>query len=60
VPGLVTEASNDAKLMIDDVRPSDWHGRGFWQNNHSEVMWNLSLDPGEEVRLTYTVQFYVR
>jgi len=59
LPGKAEKASSDGKVRIDDFHPGDWQNGGFWQNNHSEVVWDLTLKPGETAEFTYTVSFYV-
>ncbi len=60
VPGKVTEASDDGAIVIDDYHPSDWSRSGYGINNHSDVTWDLELEPGETITRTYSVDFYVR
>ncbi len=60
LPGKADKISGDGKLRIDDFHTSDWQSGGFWQNNHSELIWELELEPGKTVELTYHVSFYVR
>ena len=59
LPGKADEVSGDGHIRIDDFHPADWQGGGFWQNNHSELVWELNLKPGQTVEMTYTVSFYV-
>jgi len=59
LPGKAEELSGDGQVRIDDFHPGDWQNGGFWQNNHSELGWDLTLKPGETVKLTYAVSFYV-
>lgn len=58
--GKVTQAGADATVRVDDYHPADWQHGVVWQNNHSEVVWNLALEPGESKALSYEVMFYVR
>ncbi len=60
VAGKVTKADAQATVRIDDFHPADWQHGAVWQNNHSEVIWNLNLEPGESKTLSYQVMFYVR
>jgi len=60
LPGKADAVSGDGHIRIDDFHPGDWQGGGFWQNNHSELVWELNLKPGQTVEMTYTVSFYVR
>ena len=59
LPGKADEVSGDGHIRIDDFHPADWQDGGFWQNNHSELVWELNLKPGQTVEMTYTVSFYV-
>ena len=59
LPGKAEAVSGDGKTRIDDFHPADWQQGAFWYNNHSEVVWELTLKPGQTVEMTYTVSFYV-
>ncbi len=60
VAGKVEEASDGAKMIINDYRPGDWNNDYHARvNNHSDVTWELNLKPGETKTVTYSVQFYV-
>jgi hypothetical protein len=59
LPGKADAVSGDGRVRIDDFHPGDWQDGGFWQNNHSELVWELNLKPGQTVEMTYTVSFYV-
>ena len=59
--GKVTAASDDGKIQINDYRTDDWDEPTFMRvNNHSDVSWEVSLDPGQTKKITYEVTFYVR
>jgi hypothetical protein len=59
--GKVEEASHDAKVRINDFASGDWQESGYHTvNNHSDLTWDLSLEPGKTITLTYTVTFYIR
>lgn len=61
VGGRVEEASDDGKSRINDFRPDDWLDAGHLHvNNHSDVTWELELEPGQTKTVSYTVSFYVR
>jgi hypothetical protein len=61
VGGKVEQASDDGKARINDFRADDWVDAGhLYVNNHSDVTWDLELEPGETKTVTYTVSFYVR
>jgi len=62
-PSLAT-ADSDVRVTVSlpgkaDEVSGDGQGGGFWQNNHSELVWKLNLKPGQTVEMTYTVSFYV-
>ena len=59
--GKVTTVSDEGKVVINDFRGEDWQESGYHSvNNHSDVTWDLTLEPGESKVVTYTVTFYVR
>jgi hypothetical protein len=59
--GRVENASDDGKVKMNDFIGSDWQDGGYHTvNNHSDVTWDLSIDPGQTKTLTYTVSFYTR
>ena len=61
VGGKVEQASDDGKFKINDYRADDWVDAGhLFVNNHSDVTWDLELEPGQTKTVTYTVSFYVR
>lgn len=62
LPGKAGEVSGSGEVRIEDAHPGEWNsGSSAWQiNNHSDLTWELILDPGEVVELTYEVEFYVR
>ena len=53
-------ASDDATIRINATRVEDWRGGHAAVNNHSEVAWKLSLEPGASTTLTYVLSYYVR
>jgi hypothetical protein len=58
--GKAELASDAGKIKLNDWSPADWHGSSYREvNNHSDVSWELTLEPGEKRRLTYEVSFYV-
>ncbi len=61
VGGRITDADENADIRINEYAPDDWHagGGGLWLNNHSDVTWDLTLDPGQTRTLTYTCEFFV-
>jgi len=59
LPGKAEAVSGDGTMRVDDFHPADWQDGGFWQNNHSDLVWELVLKPGQTVEMTYTVSFYV-
>jgi len=59
--GRVSEASDDGKVKINDFAAGDWQESGYHvANNHSDVTWDLNVEPGQTKTLTCTVSFYVR
>jgi hypothetical protein len=59
--GKATAASDDGTIKLNDFRPDDWDDNGLMRvNNHSDVTWELTLEPGETKTLTYEVSFYLR
>jgi hypothetical protein len=59
--GQVSDVSDGGKAVLNDFRPGDWQEAPYHHiNNHSEVNWELTLDPGQTKTVTYTVSFYVR
>ena len=59
--GRVEQASDDGKVKVNDFTSSDWQEGGYHTlNNHSDVTWDLNIEPGQTKTLTYTVSFYTR
>lgn len=59
--GKVLAASDDAKIKLNDFRASDWDEPNYMRvNNHSEVAWEFTLEPGATKTLTYEETFFVR
>ena len=59
--GKVSAASDDGKVKINDFRPDDWDDSNYMRpNNHSDVTWEFTLEPGKSKTLTYTLSSYVR
>jgi hypothetical protein len=67
-PGRVTQASDDAEIRIRDFDLQDWlrFEGGPWYSRfaarasgHSDVEWNLTLQPGETQSLTYECEYYI-
>jgi hypothetical protein len=59
--GRVEQVSDDGKVKTNDFTASDWQEGGYHTlNNHSDVTWDLSIEPGQTRTLTYTVSFYTR
>ncbi len=60
IAGRVMEASDGAKIVINDYRPGDWQNDSMARvNNHSDVTWELNLKPGETRTMSYEAQFYL-
>jgi len=59
--GRVEQASDDGKVKVNDFATADWQEGGYHTlNNHSDVAWDLNIEPGQTKTLTYTVSFYTR
>lgn len=60
--GKVTAASDGGEVKINDYNPADWgeHRLDYRMNNHSDVSWNLTLEPGQTRTLTLEFEMYVR
>ncbi len=59
--GRVEEVSDDGKVKINDHLVSDWQEYSYHvANPHSDVSWDLTLEPGVTKTLTYTVSVYSR
>jgi len=59
--GRVEQVSDDGKVKMNDFAGSDWQESGYHMlNNHSDVTWDLNIDPGQTKVITYTVSFYTR
>jgi hypothetical protein len=59
--GRVEQVSDEGKVKTNDFAGTDWQESGYHMiNNHSDVTWDLSIDPGQTKVITYTVSFYTR
>ncbi len=59
--GKIDNVSDEGKIKINDFRPDDWDDQSYMRpNNHSDVTWEFTLDPGETKTLTYTLSSYIR
>lgn len=59
--GLAADPSDQGTLVVDDFRKGDWGSGEFGRaNNHSDVTWELTLQPGQKKDLSYTLRYYVR
>ena len=59
--GKGLEVSDGGTLRINDYRAEDWSGdHDARLNNHTDVEWNLTLQPGETRALTCDYEFYIR
>ena len=53
------QVSAGGRVKVDDFRMEDWGNRDLAAvNNHSEIEWMLTLEPGERKTLTYEVGFW--
>ncbi len=60
VPGKAAAVSDEGALTLDDYHADGWYRNGYGVNNHSELSWDVELEPGQTIKRTYTVEFYVR
>jgi hypothetical protein len=58
--GKVESASDDGTIKINATRVEDWYGGHAAINNHSDVAWSLTLEPGETRTVSYVVGYFVR
>lgn len=58
--GRAESASDDATISLNAMRFEDFHGGHAAVNNHSEVTWELILEPGASRTLSYVFSYYVR
>jgi hypothetical protein len=57
--GKIEQVSDEGKVKTNDFAAADWQESGYHViNNHSDVTWDLSVDPGQTKTITYTVRFY--
>jgi hypothetical protein len=57
--GKVDHADHDGKIRYDDVHAADWAGGPITSlNNHSDVDWELTLEPNQTVTLGYEVSLF--
>ncbi|MCC6546048.1 hypothetical protein IT570_02680 [Candidatus Sumerlaeota bacterium] len=61
VGGKVTTTSDGGTIRLNDYRAGDWgENQGIAANQHSDVHWELALQPGEKKEITYNVEFFGR
>jgi hypothetical protein len=59
--GKVAAASDDGKIKVNDFRAADWDEPSYMRvNNHSDVVWEFTIDPGTTKTITYETTFFVR
>jgi hypothetical protein len=60
--GKVIEASDGGEIKINDFRLEDWANNGYAGriNNHSDVTWEIDLEPGETRDITIKYEFFIR
>jgi hypothetical protein len=56
--GDIELADEAAHVTREEGRGSDWSGLDPTIENHSRIVWNVDLAPGETRKLPYTVSFY--
>jgi len=60
IGGKADKASDGGVVKIDDHRNEDWQNGGYAAvNNHSDVTWELELEPGQTKTLTFEVAMYI-
>jgi hypothetical protein len=58
--GRAEKASDGGKIQLNDFRPDDWSANDYGAvNNHSDVTWEVSLEPGQSRTFTYEASLYV-
>ncbi|HYO08322.1 MAG TPA: hypothetical protein VER17_05075 [Tepidisphaeraceae bacterium] len=60
IGGKVLSASDEGKVTLNDLEPDDWANGSVRINNHSDVTWELDVEPGVTKTITYEVSFYTR
>lgn len=59
--GKAGTASDNGKITVDDYQAQDWNETPSGPvNNHSEISWRLTLDPGQTKTVEYTGSYFVR
>jgi hypothetical protein len=59
--GETANLSDNGKMKLNDGRAADWDDNNNVRvNNHSDVTWELTLEPGETKTITYDVSFFTR
>jgi hypothetical protein len=58
--GKAESASDGGTIKINATRVEDWTGGHAAINNHSDIAWSLTLEPGESRTVSYVVSYYVR
>jgi len=57
--GVVSKVSDDGKIRLNDGRSDDWdNSENIRVNNHTDVTWDVTIEPGEKKTITYEVSFY--
>jgi len=58
----VLRAEGDPQIALRSFDPRDWQGSGYETrlNGHSDLTWNLSLDPGASRVVSFDVEMYVQ
>ena len=57
--GRAEAATENGRVTVNDVRAADWGSGAQPVNNHSDIVWDLQLAPGETKKLDVTFAFYV-
>jgi hypothetical protein len=57
--GVVSKVSDDGQIKLNDGRGDDWDSSDYARlNNHTDVTWDVTIEPGEKKTITYEVSFY--
>lgn len=58
--GRAENASDKGAIKINDLHTEDWGNSGnYLPNNHSDITWSVSLEPGQSKTFTVEFIFYV-
>jgi hypothetical protein len=58
--GRAEQTSHDGKIVVNEFRGDDWQDQRYTLNQHSDIVWELELEPGASTTLSYVSSFYLR